>query len=141
MARSYDPLIRAGSMDRAIGLLLHQLIHGIEDAQPDAAPVHVALLENVVGALGGFAAGGGGAGAVGAGAFTLVAPWAAARLLTSAAFVRWLVTPVIRANGVGAHLGRLAGIAAEDPALREPLEQYLAVLRAAPEPTGERDER
>ncbi len=53
----------------------------------------------------------------------------AARLITSPRFVKWLLTPVTSANGNGAHLGRLVGIAEAEPELREAIAQYVAAMR------------
>jgi hypothetical protein len=49
-----------------------------------------------------------------------------ARMLTSPAIIKWLVTPVAK-NGVSAHLGRLGGIIAEEPLL-EPLAKEITEL-------------
>ncbi len=68
------------------------------------------------------------AGAVGA----IVVPRLAAKLVTSTAFVKWLTTPITSSTGISAHLGRLAGIAAAEPELREAIDQYTAALRSVP---------
>ena len=90
------------------------------------------LLYSVMG-LGGALVGGGdiaaGATAVAA---SSVAPYAAARLLTSPGFVRWLATAPSTNRGVAQHLGRLAVVAKAEPAIRDEIEQYEAALRAAP---------
>ena len=64
----------------------------------------------------------------------LVAPNPIARLITSPSFVRWLITPVTKVNGVFPHLGRLVAIAKAEPDLREEINQYVAALRSAPAP-------
>ena len=81
----------------------------------------------------GFAVGGEGAvsGLAWAASFIL-APRLAAKLITSPAFVKWLTTPITSPTGILAHVGRLAGIAAAEPELREAIDQYTAALRAVP---------
>jgi hypothetical protein len=66
---------------------------------------------------------------------SIVAPRVAARLITSPSFVRWLTTPVTAANGLSAHLGRLAAIAKAEPEIREEIGQYFNALRDTPAPT------
>jgi hypothetical protein len=58
----------------------------------------------------------------------------AAKLITSPKFIKWLTTPITNPNGIGAHFGRLTAIAAEDPALKEPIEAFLQALRSPPQP-------
>ncbi len=89
-------------------------------------------LQSLIGGGTGIALGGG---APGAGAVALlVAPNPLARLITSPAFVRWLITPVTKANGILPHLTRLVAIAEAEPELREAIQQYVAALRPAPKP-------
>ncbi len=91
--------------------------------------------EAISAALGGLATGdvqGGAAGVL----TTLVAPRVAARLITSPRFVKWLLTPVTSANGIGAHLGRLVGIAEAEPELREEIAQYMAAMRPVEKVAG-----
>ena len=57
-----------------------------------------------------------------------------AKLITSPKFIKWLTTPITNPNGIGAHFGRLTAIAAEDPALKEPIEAFLQALRSPPQP-------
>ena len=59
-----------------------------------------------------------------------------AKLITSPKFINWLTTPVTNPNGIGAHFGRLTAIAAEDPALKEPIAAFLRTFEGAPQPQG-----
>ena len=59
-----------------------------------------------------------------------------AKLITSPRFINWLTTPVTNPKGIGAHFGRLTAIAAEDPALKEPIEAFLRTFEGAPQPQG-----
>lgn len=83
---------------------------------------------------GGFLAGGteGAGTAVAGGALSLLAPAAAAKLLTSPKFVNWLAkgtTTAMTQSGIGAHIGELAAIAAtQDEAIADELTQYLEAL-------------
>ena len=55
----------------------------------------------------------------------------AARLMTSKSFVRWLAQSTkVRPNGWGAHVGRLAGVAASSPDLdvQQALMDYMTAL-------------
>ena len=58
------------------------------------------------------------------------APWAAAKLITSPSFVKWLSTPLTTPNAVGPHLARLTAIAAAEPELKDAIELYINALRA-----------
>ena len=92
-------------------------------------------LQTLGGTLGAFAGGdvqSGAAGVLGA----LVAPRVAARLITSPRFVKWLLTPVTSPNGIGAHLGRLVGIAKAEPELKEAIEQYVQAMRPVEKVAG-----
>ena len=92
-------------------------------------------LQTLGGTLGAFAGGdvqSGAAGVLGA----LVAPRVAAKLITSPRFIKWLLTPVTSPNGIGAHLGRLVGIAEAEPELREEIAQYVAAMRPAEKVAG-----
>ena len=82
-------------------------------------------------ALGGFFGGGQGAGGATLATLTgsVIAPRAAARLITNPRFVQWLTTPITNPNGIGPHLGRLAGIAKIEPELKQDIEQYVEALR------------
>ena len=60
----------------------------------------------------------------------------AAKLLTSPKFVNWLTTPVSNPKSIYAHFGRLGAIAAKDPALKEPVQEFLKTFRPAPQPQG-----
>jgi hypothetical protein len=60
----------------------------------------------------------------------------AAKLITSPKFINWLTTPVTNPKGIGAHFGRLTAIAAEDPALKEPIAAFLRTFEGAPQPQG-----
>ena len=87
-------------------------------------------IQSLVGGSGGLAAGGG-AQSVGAGVLgALIAPNLTARLITSPAFVRWLITPVTKVNGILPHLGRLVAIGEAEPDLREGIAQYVAAMRS-----------
>jgi len=59
-----------------------------------------------------------------------------AKLITSPKFINWLTTPVTNPNGIGPHFGRLTAIAAEDPALKEPIAAFLRTFEGAPQPQG-----
>lgn len=87
-------------------------------------------IQTLGGALGGLTIGGDPQSAVIGALGVAVAPRVAARLIVSPAFVRWLTTPVTRANGLGPHLARLAAIAAEEPLIKDEIDQYLTALRA-----------
>ena len=63
-----------------------------------------------------------------------------AKLITSPKFINWLTTPVTNPNGIGAHFGRLTAIAAEDPALKEPIAAFLRTFEGAPQPQGVEEE-
>lgn len=85
-----------------------------------------------VGLLGGAAVGGDAESALkGAGGLVL-APYAAARLMTSHKFVSWLADtakPTLTQNGFAAQLGRLVAIAKAEPDIREEIEQYMDAMR------------
>lgn len=90
-----------------------------------------------LGAAGGAIIGGAegsGYGAAGTIGLSIVAPRAAAKLITSPRFVKWLTTPPDTVNGIGPKIGRLLAIAEAEPAIREEIGQYIAALRPAPEP-------
>ncbi len=65
-----------------------------------------------------------------------MAPRVAAKLITSPRFIKWLLTPVTNPNGIGAHLGRLVGIAKVEPELKEAIEQYIQAMRPAEKVAG-----
>tara|TARA_R100001129_G_scaffold130477_1_gene92326 strand:+ start:1483 stop:3606 length:2124 start_codon:yes stop_codon:yes gene_type:complete len=67
---------------------------------------------------------------------TLAASRYGAHLITSPKFINWLITPVTDPNGIGAHFGRLTAIAAEDPALKEPIAAFLRTFEGTPQPQG-----
>lgn len=95
------------------------------------APVMIAwmTMQTLIGGLAGFGA----TGDVGTGALsavgTVIAPRAAARLITNPRFVQWLASPVTNPTGISAHLGRLTEIALAEPEIEGEIDQYLAVLR------------
>lgn len=60
----------------------------------------------------------------------------AAKLITYPKFINWLTTPVTNPNRISAHFGRLTAIAAEDPALKEPIAAFLRTFEGAPQPQG-----
>lgn len=77
----------------------------------------------------------------GAGAVLLggtVAPWVAAKLMTSPRFINWLTGTVNAASRqpeeLGPRLGRLAAIAKAEPELREAIYGYLDAMRGSPSP-------
>jgi hypothetical protein len=87
------------------------------------------------GALGAFFTGdvsGAGSGMIMTLAGSVVAPRVAARLITSPRFVAWLIEPVTKANGVSAHVARLAAIAVAEPEIKEEIQQFAAALRSLP---------
>ena len=88
-------------------------------------------MQTLVGGAAGAAAGGDiesvGVGVVG----TILAPHAAARLITNPSFVKWLATPVTNPTGISAHLGRLIEIGVAEPEIGEEVDQYIAALRGA----------
>lgn len=75
----------------------------------------------------------------GTGAATLVGTAltsrAAAKLITSPAFVKWLATPPDATTGVAAHIGRLVAVAEVAPEIKEEIYQYMQALRGAPPPS------
>lgn len=76
----------------------------------------------------GWGATGSVAGGVAAGATSVGLPWGSAKLITSPAFVNWLArgaaTP-ITPSAMSAHMARLGAIAASDPSMVEPIQDYL----------------
>jgi hypothetical protein len=77
--------------------------------------------------------------AVGGATVAALSPRLAAKLITSPRFVNWLATPITKPNAISAHLGRLSAIALEDVSLREPIQEFLKVLRSPPQPQGENE--
>jgi hypothetical protein len=103
-------------------------------ANPSGTARHAAVSQTL-GALGigsaGYAITGDPQSAVLAAASTIVAPRYAARLMTSPGFVRWLVqvpNAVTSAGGIGAHIGRLVGIANVEPEVKEDIGEYIKAL-------------
>ena len=80
------------------------------------------------GAFLGTMAGGDQSSAIAGAAGALVAPRVAAKLITSPGFVKWLMADVAP-NGIAAHIGRLAAIAAESD-IKDEIDQYVNALRA-----------
>ena len=76
------------------------------------------------------------AGAIPAALTGVLAPRLAAKLITSPRFINWLSTPISDSSAISGHVGRLTAIAAEDPALREPIQEFVRVLRSPPQPQG-----
>lgn len=76
------------------------------------------------------------AGAIPAALTGVLAPRLAAKLITSPRFINWLSTPISDSSAISGHMGRLTAIAAEDPALREPIQEFVRVLRSPPQPQG-----
>jgi len=70
-------------------------------------------------------------GAVGGMAIGVLAPWAAAKLITSPKFVSWLADSgrvAASQTGIGSHLGRLAVIAEKDSTLEPAIYEYMNVI-------------
>ena len=87
----------------------------------------------LLGALGGGWAGGAEGAAAAAGA-TVVAPYAAAKLITNPRFARWLASAPVAsttATGFKSHLARLAAIGEAEPSIRAEIGQYLQALGQA----------
>jgi hypothetical protein len=84
----------------------------------------------------------GGAAAIGG---ALLAPRAAAKLMTNPRFVGWLADTATNVSGnytgIGAQLGRLTAIAKADPEIREEIYQYFSALRQAGVDTNEQQPR
>lgn len=95
-----------------------------------------ATLSTIMGALGTMASGDITGGVAAAGA-SVAGPYAAAKLLTSPAFVRWLATPVTRIQSLSSHVARLGAIAEAEPAIREEIYQYMQAMRNAPADAAE----
>ncbi len=76
------------------------------------------------------------AGAIPAALTGVLAPRLAAKLITSPKFINWLATPISDPSAISGHMGRLTAIAAEEPALREPIQEFVRVLRSPPQPQG-----
>ncbi len=90
-------------------------------------------LFSAAGGVAGAAVGGGDWKSVAAGAsIPLIAPYAAAKLLTHAPFVKWVAdsqTKAINTKGWAGHIGRLTAIAHENPDIREEVHQFLSALK------------
>lgn len=100
---------------------------------------YFAVMSSLGGLAGQAAAGDVQGGAVAGLAGSVVAPRVAAKLITSPRFVNWLAaapSAMTGANGVSAHIGRLIGIGAMEPALKDAIRSYVDALRAAPPDTG-----
>lgn len=112
-------------------------LKGIEKLANTSNTGHVlvgyAMLTTVMGALGTMATGDITGGAVSIAAST-AGPYAAAKLITSPTFVRWLASPVTSTQAVSSHLARLAAIAEAEPFIRGEIYQLMQALREAPEP-------
>lgn len=64
-------------------------------------------------------------------ALALAAPWAAAKLITSPRFVRWLVSEThVANNGPAAQIGRLFMLARANPELKSEIGEYAKTLQA-----------
>jgi hypothetical protein len=90
-------------------------------------------LQALGGALVGAAAGeGAGVGGTGTGiagvAATVLAPRAAAKLITNPKFVKWLIEPASDAKSLSAKIGRLSAVTEAAPEIREEVHQFLQVL-------------
>ena len=58
-------------------------------------------------------------------------PWAAAKLMTSPKFIRWLADggkTAVTQSGIGAHLARLAAIGANDKDLEPAINEYMRTI-------------
>ena len=61
----------------------------------------------------------------------VLAPVAAAKLMTSPGFIKWLATPASEiSKDVAAHMGRLAALSAAEPEIQEELRQYYKAIRS-----------
>jgi len=103
------------------------------------ALMNFALLQGVGGALGAGVAGdsnGFGTGMATTTIGTVLAPRAAAKLITNPKFVEWLVTPMTKTTSISAHFGRLSGIAAEEAYISEEIEDFINLFAPEKAPTG-----
>lgn len=58
----------------------------------------------------------------------VVAPHVAARLITNPKFIRWLGSALPDQSAIGPHIGRLVGIAADEPYIADAIAEYLQTL-------------
>ncbi len=65
---------------------------------------------------------------LGGAAAGILAPKAAAKLLTNPAFVKWLASAPVRENQISGKIGQLGAIWMAQPAIREELQQYFDAL-------------
>lgn len=98
-----------------------------------AGAMHTLLALNALGAAGGAIATGdvegGGLGLATTVTGTILAPRAAAKLLTNPQFVKWLAEPVEQGiSSAGAHIGRLVAIGKANPEIKEEIDQFLKQL-------------
>ena len=75
-------------------------------------------------------------GAGGAVVTTILAPRAAAKLITNPRFIKWLTTPITQPAKYAPHITRLAAIAKAEPEIKQEIRQYLDVLRNSPIPNA-----
>ena len=75
-------------------------------------------------------------GAAGAVVTTILAPRAAAKLITNPRFIKWLTTPITQPAKYAPHITRLAAIAEAEPEIKQEIRQYLDALRNSPIPNA-----
>lgn len=139
-AGTYDALFggtRYASLKPQLNRLT-ELTAAVKDAQGQRNFSNTARAMGVLGLISGVT---GGAGALATGdwkgaatgaALPLIAPYAAAKLMTSPRFVKWLADTAAKApnyNGWAAQVGRLVAIGKADPDIREEIHQFLAAMR------------
>ena len=62
---------------------------------------------------------------------TILAPMAAAKLMTNPGFIKWLATPATEiSKDVAGHIGRLAALSVSEPEIQEELRQYFSAIRS-----------
>ena len=94
-----------------------------------------ATITTLAGGLGGFV-GGDYSSTAGAVVTTILAPRAAAKLITNPRFIKWLTTPITQPGKYAPHITRLAAIGKAEPEIKQEIRQYLDVLRNSPIPNA-----
>ena len=94
-----------------------------------------ATITTLAGGLGGFV-GGDYSSTAGAVVTTILAPRAAAKLITNPRFIKWLTTPITEPAKYAPHITRLAAIAEAEPEIKQEIRQYLDALRNSPIPNA-----
>lgn len=100
------------------------IARGIQRGQSYVNRSNTAGTQYFIGALTGGATIAGGVNAL---ATAVVAPWAASKLWTSPAFVRWLATPVGK-NRIPARLSALVGVVSAEPELEPYIHEFLRAV-------------